>query len=61
MTPYREFDALGKKARIASGKINCEQCPAKAKCNPLTFDVCTYVFEQGFRKGYNQYKRETKQ
>jgi hypothetical protein len=60
MKPYCDLDATGKKARKASGKINCEKCPAKAKCDLLTFDVCTYVFEEGFRKGYNQRKREEK-
>lgn len=60
MKPYCDLDALGKKARKASGKINCEKCPAKVKCDLLTFDVCTYVFEEGFRKGYNQRKKEGK-
>jgi hypothetical protein len=60
MKPYCDLDATGKKARKALGKINCEKCPAKAKCDLLTFDVCTYVFEEGFRKGYNQRKREGK-
>jgi hypothetical protein len=60
MKPYCDLDATGKKARMASGKINCDKCPAKAKCDPLTFDVCTYVFEEGFRKGYNQRKKEGK-
>ena len=58
MKHYYDLDALGKKARRASGKINREKCPAKVKCDLLTFDVCTYVFEEGFRKGYNQRKRE---
>ena len=60
MKPYCDLDATGKKARKASGKINCKKCPAKRKCDLLTFDVCTYVFEEGFRKGYNQRKREEK-
>ena len=60
MKPYCDLDSLGKKARKASGKINCDKCPAKRKCDLLTFDVCTYVFEDGFRKGYNQRKREEK-
>jgi hypothetical protein len=60
MKPYCDLDALGKKARKASGKINCEKCPAKAKCDLLTFDVCTYAFEEGYRKGYNQRKKEGK-
>ena len=60
MRPYCDLDALGKKARKVSGKINCKKCPAKAKCDFLTFDVCTYVFEEGFRKGYNTREREEK-
>lgn len=58
--PYKELDSIGKKARKAAGRLNCEKCPMKAKCYPLVFDVCTYVFEEGFRKGYNQRKREEK-
>ena len=60
MRPYCDLDATGKKARNASGKINCDKYPAKVKCDLLTFDVCTYVFEEGFRKGYNTRKREEK-
>lgn len=60
MKPYCDLDATGKKARNAWGKINCDKCLAKGKCDLLTFDVCTYVFEEGFRKGYNQRKREEK-
>lgn len=58
MKQYKDLDKIGKKARLASGKINCEECPAKAKCNLLVFDVCTHVFEVGYRKGYNQHKRD---
>ena len=60
MKPYKDLDSIGKKARMSSGKINCEKCPMKAKCNLLVFDVCTYAFEEGFRKGYNQRKKEEK-
>lgn len=58
MKLYCDLDALGKKARKAN--INCNKCPMKAKCDQPTFDVCTYAFEEGFRKGYNQRKREEK-
>lgn len=58
--PYKDLDSVGKKARMAAGKLNCEKCPMKAKCNLLIFDVCTYAFEEGFRKGYNTHKREKK-
>ena len=34
--------------------------PGKSKVHPNVFDVCTYVFDEGFRKGYNQRKREEK-
>ena len=57
MKPYCDLDAIGKKARRASGKINCDKCPAKAKCDLLTFDVCTYAFEEGYRKGYTNVRR----
>lgn len=60
MKPYCDLDATGKKARRASGKIKCDKCPAKAKCDLLTFDVRTYAFEEGYRKGYNQRKKEEK-
>ena len=58
--PYKELDSIGKKARKAAVRLNCEKCPMKAECTPVVFDVCTYVFEEGFRKGYNQRKREEK-
>lgn len=58
MKRNQNLDSIGKKARLASGKLNCTECPAKAKCTPVVFDVCTYAFDVGFRKGYNQRKRE---
>lgn len=60
MEPYKQLDSIGKKARKAAGRLNCKKCPLKAKCTPIVFDVCTYVFDEGFRKGYNLRKKEEK-
>lgn len=57
---YKDLDTISRKARVAGGKLNCEKCPMKARCNLLIFDVCTYAFTEGFRKGYNKRKKEEK-
>ena len=60
MKPYCDLDSLGKKARRANGRINCEKCPMHARCTDMVMEVCAYVFEHGYRAGYNQRKREEK-
>lgn len=58
MRPFQDLDSLGKKARIASGRIRCDKCPLCQRCNDLTFEACTYIFEHGYRAGYNRRKKE---
>lgn len=60
MRPYCDLDATGKKARTACMKQRCCVCQYAKVCNIAMSEVCSVIYEKGFRKGYNQRKEEEK-
>lgn len=61
--------ALDQKAAKADGRSSCDNCPLFHNCrhigDPDSLEVkiaqlCSRKFREGYRKGYNQRKREEK-
>lgn len=62
MKSYLNLTPLEKKARKASGRICCANCPIYGLCltNKKISDACDYIFLKAYKSGYNQHKREIK-
>lgn len=41
-------------------KQRCSVCQYAKVCNIAMSDACSVIYEKGFRKGYNQRKKEEK-
>lgn len=55
---FKELDSIGKKARQASMRQRCCVCQFATICTPATSEMCTVIYEKGFRRGYYQRKEE---
>lgn len=57
VTPYKELDSIGRKARDAEKRLSCGNCPGTERttfCSELQREICDYVFLAGFRSGYRK-------
>lgn len=59
---YSELSSIEKKAREASGRTYCIDCPIYGLCRTkeILLDACDYIFLKAYKAGYYQHKKETK-
>lgn len=60
MRHYSELSPLEKKAREASGRMNCGDCPAYPLCkkDERFLEACDFIYLTAYKAGYNRHKKE---
>lgn len=55
MKHYSELSPLEKKAREASGRLKCTDCPIYKLCktSEMFIDACDFIYLSAFKTGYN--------
>lgn len=62
MKHYSELSPLEKKAREASGRLKCTDCPIYKLCktSEMFIDACDFIYLSAFKTGYNTRKKRNK-